>query len=189
MLDIIDSHTLALIFHLIGIAIGAGGAYMSDFMFFSAMKDLKISHTEMRFLHLGGKVVWLGIVILVISGLTLFMMNPEQYLNSAKFLSKMTVVGIIIANGMFFHLMHIPRIRRHVGEHLPSSDEFTRKITPLFISGAVSVISWTAAIVLGAWRGIPYTYVEIIAMYVLSVLAAAIIAYLVHRGLVAKERH
>lgn len=168
-----DPKTLFSIIHLFGVAIGAGGAFMSDAMFFSAVKDGKFSATEIRFLKLGSQMVWMGVVLLLISGALLFSLDPDHYLNSTKFLAKMTVVGVILINGAFFHLVHIPRITRHTGEYFTSSDEFVRTSPILFASGAVSFVSWSSAIVLGVLHQIPYGYGEIMLAYSL-ILAVAI---------------
>lgn len=160
-----DQHTILSIFHILGVAFGAGGAFLSDSMFFSAVKDEKISHTELRFLRLGGTMVWIGLGVLLVSGLLLVSENPERYLASSKFLAKMTIVAVVILNGAIFHFYHIPRLSRHAGHHFPSSDEFVRRAPFLLASGVVSVVSWLSALVLGASRGLPYEYSTIMTGY------------------------
>jgi len=179
MIDFIDAKTLFTIFHIFGVAIGAGGAYMSDAMFFKTVRDQKISHTEMEFLNLGSIMVWGGILLLVGSGYALFSLNPEVYLASSKFLVKITIVGIIIVNGIIFHSWHIPRMKRHVGHHLPSSDEFSRHRLWLLFGGAVSATSWSFAIILGVLRSIPYTYAQGILFYLLVVSIAMLVVSLI----------
>ncbi len=164
--------------HLFGVILGAGGAFASDWIFLSSVRDGRISHTEAKFIRLGSRMVWTGLAILLISGLALFLRDPAAYLASAKFLSKMTVVGVIILNGLLFHLSHLPRIRRHAGSHFPSSDEFMRRRSLLVASGAVSVTSWATAVILGAWRGIPFSYPEIMSGYLALVLLAILVALL-----------
>jgi hypothetical protein len=169
--------TLATIFHLLGAVIGMGGAFASDLIFFSSIRDEKVSRTEMRFLRLGGKMVWLGLAIIVASGIALVAENPERYLASPKFLAKMTIVAVLIVNGVLFHLVHIPRLERHAGTHFPSSDEFVRNVPILLASGAISTVSWLGAFVLGAAGGLDYPYIVFVGAY-LSVLAIAIGAVL-----------
>ena len=174
----IDYHNILTIFHLFGVVVGMGGAVMSDFMFFSSIHDEKISHTEIRFLKLGSLAVWLGLTLIVISGLLLFGENPGRYLNSPKFLAKMTIVVVLVVNGIIFHLIHIPRLLRHAGAHFPSSDEFMRKVPLLLISGAVSMISWFSALILGVLRNPPYTYFEIMTAYLFILAFGIIIVFL-----------
>lgn len=172
-MDLIDIKLFWTIFHLFGVAIGAGGAYMSDIMFFSSIKDEKISATEMRFLKMASKFVWFGIAVLVLSGIGLFFTDMDAYLESSKFLAKVTIVTIIAINGIVFHGMHLPRIERHVGHHFPSSDEFMRHRPLLLVSGAVSFVSWTSVVILGALRSLPFDYLEILGFYLVIVTVAA----------------
>lgn len=162
------------ILHILGVVLGAGGAYVSDAMFLSAMRDGRLSATEMNFLHLGSRFVWLGLALLLISGLGIFLSDMETYLDSHKFLAKMTIVGLLAANGAVFHAWHIPRLRRHVSLDLRRSREFIRFRPLLLASGALSFVSWTSALILGAWREVPYTYSQIMLVY----LAVVVLAWL-----------
>ncbi len=169
--------TVYAIVHVFGAVIGAGGAYMSDIIFLSSIKDKKISPTEMRFMKLGGTIVWIGLIILIISGIFLFYTNPESYMASTKFLSKVTIVAILFLNGILFHILHIPLIKKHTNEHLPSSKEFIKRRKWLFISGALSITSWTFALALGVIPSLPYTYGFIMTFYA-SVVAFALVSAL-----------
>ena len=179
--------SLYTIFHLLGVALGLGGALMSDSMFLKSLKDMKISKTEMGFLQGGSAMVWLGLIILIISGALLFSLNTERYLDSDKFLAKMTIVGIILLNGLFLHISLVPRLRRHIEGHLPSSDEFMRKRLYLFTSGAVSLVSWLSALVLGALHKVPWSYADIMGVYLLILVVTAIGANLIGRRLVSNR--
>ena len=176
------------VFHLLGVMLGAGGALASDSMFLKSLKDLKVSKTEMSFLQMGSAMVWIGLIILVISGYLLFSLEPDRYLNSDKFLAKMTIVAVILLNGLFLHISLIPRLRRHIGGHLPSSDEFMRKRPYLFTSGAISLVSWLSALTLGALHKVPWTYGEITGIYLLTLLTAVLVANIIGRRLISQTR-
>ena len=180
-----EPENLFVIFHLLGVAFGVGGALVSDSMFLKSLKDLRISKTEMGFLQMGSAMVWIGLIILIISGYLLFSLDSDRYLHSAKFLAKMTIVAIILLNGLFLHISLIPRLRRHIGGHLPSSDEFMRKRPFLFTSGAVSLVSWLSALTLGALHKVPWGYVEIMGVYLLILIVAGLIANIVGRRLLS----
>lgn len=164
-MDFIDTRTLITILHVFWAIIWAGSAYMSDVMFFSSMRDVRIEKTELRFMRIGSIMVWSGLAILIISWALLFGMDMEKYLDSSKFLAKMSIVAIIVLNGIFFHLIHLPRIQRHENHHLPSSDEFSRKVTLLIASGTLSCISWTVVVILWMLTSVPYTYSQIMLAY------------------------
>lgn len=158
---------------------GAGGAYVSDWIFFHSIKDGKISSAEYQFIRLIGRVIWIGLFVLIISGIGLYFEYPERYAESGKFWAKMTIVGIIFINGIIFHTYHLPYLKRNSGEHILSSQVFARRGPLLLVSGAVSFVSWTSAIVLGAIGQVPYTYSEIMAAYgiIIAIAVVAIVAF------------
>ena len=177
-MNFIDPKTAYTILHLFGVAMGAGGAYMSDIMFLSCLRDRVFSKTEIRFLKIGSGMVWTGLLILFLSGFGMFTLDPGHYVESSKFLAKMIIVGVITLNGAIMHTVQMPLILRHQGGHFPSSDEFVRKTPLLLIGGAISIPSWTFAIVLGALRGLPYSIGQILLVYA-AVLVIAITTALV----------
>jgi len=154
----IDIKTIYTLLHIFGAVRGVGGAYISDAIFCSSVKDRIISKVELRFMKIGSVFVWSGLILLIISGALLFSTNPAGYLESSKFLIKMLIVFVIFVNGIVFHILHLPLIHRHAGQHYPSSDEFTRKKKLLVASGVVSVTSWTLALILGVLRMIPIDF-------------------------------
>lgn len=179
-----DIKIILTILHLFGVALGAGGAFVSDAMFFKSVRDANINSTEVLFLKLGGFIVWSGLVLLAASGAGLFLLDIEHYLSSSKFLAKMTIVAILIVNGVVFHLTHIPRIIRHANHHLPSSDEFIRKRSLLAINGAISTTSWISAIILGSLSGLPYSYGTIMAIYGTALCVAILGAILLKNRII-----
>lgn len=170
----LDSKTLFLIVHLLGVALGAGGAFVTDAMYFMIVKDRVVTKSEICFLHLGSRIVWLGIIILVVSGLLIFALNTGKYLDSTKFIAKMAIVIVLIINGLIFHFWHLPFIESALGRKLSSANkQFKSRSVWLYVSGAVSVISWLATIVLGGLRSVPMSALHIMGIYG-AVLAVAI---------------
>lgn len=180
ILGFIDARQFFILLHLLGVGIGMGSALSSDWMFMKSVRDEVISHKEFEFLKTASMFVWIGLGLLILSGVFLVILSPG-FLESSKFLAKMTVVGVIIVNGIIFHTSHIPRMLRHRGEHFPSSDEFRRKSRFLYISGAVSASSWIYTLVLGGLGSVPYSYVSIVGLY-LVVLAIAVASALYMRN-------
>lgn len=160
--------------HLIGFALGFGGAMVSDAIFFSSIKDKKITQTEFRFMQLGGRLVWIGLSILLLSGIGLVLLNPA-ILTSSKFLIKMVVVSVIAINGVVFHGIHLPHIRDHIGILFHRSESFVARSHLLTMSGGISVVSWFGAALLGSLPGIALSFTTLLAIY-LFLLASALLA-------------
>lgn len=164
--------------HIIGVAIGAGGAFAADRIFWESVRDKKITATEKRFLILASSSVWIGLTILVISGIGLFLTDPNYYIGSSKFLAKISVVGVIILNGIYFHLKHIPSLLAN------------RAVTnvAIFVSGGISSASWIYAIILGSLHRVPYSYIEIMAVYLGALVASIAVAQIARHYLVLRYR-
>ncbi|MEK7615741.1 MAG: hypothetical protein AAB420_00865 [Patescibacteria group bacterium] len=162
-------NTLYLILHIIGIALGAGGAFMSDALFFHFLKKRDFSDSNVAILKLGSRMVWIGLAVLLISGVFLFAGNPDRYLHSSKFLIKMTIVLVIAINGVVFHKVHMRRM-----------SEFT---PGLFVSGAISMPSWILAIVLGAMHGIALSYPTLLAGYIVILSGSIFVSLMMRKRL------
>lgn len=178
---IANGRTLLVVLHLFGLSLGAGAAFFSDFLFTHILKDRKLNKDELGVLHLVSRVVWLGLAALIISGFLIFIGNTELLLNSSKFLAKMTIVGLLTINGLLFHFKHIPILDSFVDKDLKKNKKNAAALKPLFVSGALSGVSWASALVLGAVRGIEYSYVQIMSVYILLAILASLAAISVHR--------
>ena len=172
-----ELQTLFLIFHLFGVALGAGGAFLSDGMFFLSIKDKTFSQTEIKFLKLGSRFVWLGLGILILSGIGLFSLDSAGFLDSSKFIAKMTIVGIIIFNGIYFHLSHIPYLTQHINTHFSQVANLDKKKLHLIFSGVISMVSWSWTIILGAMRSLPFSSSQILLAYLLTILGGCLFAW------------
>lgn len=92
-------------------------------------------------------VVSVGLAIIILTGGLLVMPSLSYYLHDPVFLVKMGFVGALIVNGFF-----IGRIALLSTTHSFASLT-TRERLPLFISGAVSVMSWGGALLAGFLLG------------------------------------
>lgn len=180
----IETKTLLLIVHLIGISFGAGGAFISDLMFFKAIRDGRITKSELGFLNLGSLAVAFGLTLLVFSGLWMFSLDPERYSESTKFLAKMTVVGVLIANGVLLHNVQIPYLKAMAHQRISTRKGFTPVRFLFLFSGVVSLVSWVTALVLGAFRAVPWSYASIITLYCAVLAVGFIVGFIFRQVLV-----
>jgi hypothetical protein len=177
--------------HIIGTAFGAGGATASDFMFFQVVRDKKIESNELDMLKTVSRVVWIGFVVLIISGLGFLVLGYYggylgDLLGSAKLQAKLTIVLIIFINGVLFHTRIFPIFKALLNHDL-SSDKFVKNSRFIFSAGAISIVSWYSALILGAWRGIEASYPTIIGVYLAILLTAIVIANIVGKRLTQKK--
>ncbi|OGD90845.1 hypothetical protein A3D81_01760 [Candidatus Curtissbacteria bacterium RIFCSPHIGHO2_02_FULL_40_17] len=149
-----DWTTILKISHLIGTVLGVGAVSFIDFFYLRAARDGKIEPSEVEPIRLLTPFLRLGLIILILSGFGYFLFyrltGHEERLLNPRFLAKITVVGVILINGLLLQ---------------------TKKI-PVNIGGPISSASWYTAFILGAWRALNLSYFAIIAAYVFVVLMA-----------------
>lgn len=153
---------------------------MTDFLFFRSMKDGRVSEDESNLIKASSTIVWVGISILVITGLSMLWMSDFAMMASSGFQAKLTLVAILIINGAVFHFYHLPFITDDFQVKKLSVEDYRRTLW-LSLSGAVSVVTWLGVIVLGYMRDVSLAYGEIVLMYLAAIVVAGIIALGVRR--------
>lgn len=178
-------YELALVFHLLGIAFGLGGATVSDVLFLKSLKDETITRTEKRLLDGASLVIWVGVGILVLSGAVMFWLNWDVLSHQPRSLTHASIAGIIILNGLLLNLFISPKIS-YWSQEKERNKKFVpeyRKIRKIaFMSGAVSITSWYITMALGFARRFifpPFSYGELMTGYIGIVLLAVLGALLV----------
>ena len=169
--------------HLFGVVLGFGGALISDALFLKFLKDLKIEQKELSILKTMSKIIWVGLFVLVISGIFLFLSDIERYSQSAKFLTKIIVVGIIIVNGVVLNFVVTPKLSSiNFGK---SKGSGIRSLA--FACGAVSVTSWWTAFILGLMHKSPAPFHVLLSIYLL-VLSGAIVSSQIIEKLISSRK-
>ncbi|MDQ3963836.1 MAG: hypothetical protein M3277_08000 [Actinomycetota bacterium] len=152
----IDTREFLIIVHIIGTAIGVGGASVSYYLFFRFYEDVTVSSKEMEVLHLMSWLVTGGLIVLVASGIGFFLLDTEP-LSNPKVLAKLTVVAIVFVNAQVMHRKVFPIFATHLDTPLEAA-YLAKKVPLIFTTGAISGISWYTALVLGGWRSINFEY-------------------------------
>lgn len=164
--------TVLLIAHVVGVALGVGGATMSDVLFVTSISDRRIDRSELRLLKIASKVVVAGLILLGISGMGFFFVGTVP---TARFWAKFTIVLIAALNGNAMHRLFFPLFEKCAKDrvHLLSA-EFIQHAPLMVTAGTISAISWYAALILGMWRTLTLGYFGIMGVYIALVLAAVI---------------
>jgi hypothetical protein len=159
---------------MLGLALGFGGAMITDILFFRFLRDFRISAFESDVMRTLSQVIWLGLSILVISGVGLYLPQMEVLNASSKFLTKVTVVAVILINGAFLNLVISPRLVSMSFAALPP--EAAGKMALFrrfaFALGSVSFTSWYTAFILGVTRSVPIGYLPMLSIYLFALAVA-----------------
>lgn len=157
---------ISVIIHVLSVIVGMGAALVSDILFNVYIHNKKISKGENRTLAILSDIVWVSLCFIVASGIALFLSDPITYGYSVKFLIKMTIVGVIIVNGyLFWHLIH-PSLEKINFTDVNIHHKYVKLRKVSFILGAISLVSWLSAFVLGMLGHMPLSYLEAIVGYV-----------------------
>ncbi len=177
----VDANVILVIFHVIGAAIGAGGAMMSDFLFFNAIKDKKISSDEFSSLVTVSKAIWAGLLILILSGLGLFTLvylerGSIPMLSSPRWQTKLTLVVVVILNGIFFRAVVFSRMKKLIDQSI-TLENIGKSIWYFAASGVISITAWYTIIIISLLpRSFRVSYALLIGFYLLIVICGTLLA-------------
>jgi len=170
---------IATVFHILGTAIGVGGTIASDVLFIRFLRSGTLSHSENAVMRTLSHLVVGGLIMLILSGIATFLLNVEKYLYSGEFWAKMTVVVILLINGVFLHHLVFPKLKhifsRRESAHGPTA-HFWRKCA--FTLGPISMASWMTALFIGAYKGSSLSYSQGMGVWLVLMAVGIIIGQL-----------
>lgn len=186
-----DWNTFLIITHVIGVSLAVGGATISDFLFFRVLETNKLSEEGFEFLHTISNVIWVGFLILIFSGFGFFILYRISFpeagaIYDPKLWAKLTIAGVILFNGLLMHWKVFPVLKSSIGDNVCSGD-FIKKKTIMFTTGAISIVSWYTALILGAWHGLTLPYLNILGIYIVIVAGAIIVSNIIGRTIIKKS--
>lgn len=156
---------LLVIGHIIGTVLGAGAATFAEILHMRAMRDGVIDAEENATLRVTYRILRIGLFITIITGFAFllyfrFVSGQTFILYSEKLWAKMTIVLLIPLNAYLLQLRRVP----------------------FWLGSAVSLTAWYAAIILGVYRGIPLSYLEILGLFAVATLAMAAVLALIRKS-------
>ena len=167
------------LFHILGIAFGLGVATSMELLLAKSIMT-KRTLTESRYSileQLSRIVIW-GLILLWISGMgfliTYQQISPEKLLNP-KIWSKLMIVTILTANGVFIHLYVLPKLKRCIDTRVDLVLSYKNMAT-IFTSGAVSMVSWYIPLIYGTVPQLDFAFsFTVFTIIYLSILVIAVI--------------
>lgn len=165
------AHQVILIVHLFGLAFGFGGASTIDSIFLVACRRGRVTRELVEVVHAAAGLVAGAMVLLAVSGASFFLVGVEP---TPKFWAKMVMVAIACLNGVAAHRLVFPLIEAGTAAGTGRLHLRAWSARLAAASAAVSSVSWSGALILGAWHGLKLGIVPILAVY-LSVLVVAVL--------------
>lgn len=159
--------TLIVYAHLLAACVAVGILLIQD-LALAKSKGRTLSAIAIRDLTKSAEIMFIALVVLWISGLSLVLLgyleNPQQYLMNEKLWAKFTVVSVLTLNGIVLHYFSFPRVTSRRGLlGLPTFEQILVTLT-----GAFSSVSWLFACYLGIARPWNYTVDYSFVMFIYS---------------------
>jgi hypothetical protein len=176
-------HTTLLLFHLLGLALGVGGATASDMLFIRSVYNRKVSADQFLLIRTLSLLVMIGLVLAVLSGLGFLILEfvnegTMSVLPLPHFQVKMLAVFLLLLNGIAFHSIVFKFLKKHVDTVMPQ-DLLGERIWVLALTGAVSITSWYTAFLLGFFGPIDISVWILLLIYLGLVAGGTLMAYVV----------
>lgn len=169
---------LIVVAHIVGAAIGVGGAMATDSVFLRSIRNRHLSSEQLLLIRSVSDVVLIGLGLVALTGIALLLLDT-QLIADAKFQAKMVVVVVLLLNGLVFHLWVLPYLAQH-RDHWLGQDVLSLPRRWVFaITGALSGVSWFAALILGAWDPPEVGFVLKVLVYLAVAAGASVTAFLV----------
>jgi uncharacterized membrane protein len=148
---LVEYRNIILALHIFGTTLGLGGAIVTDLMFMRFLKDYRVSPEEKGILDNLSMVIWAGIGLLILTGVSLLWPYKTAFLQSPVYQVKLITVAVIFVNGLILNFYVSPKLTSIVfnepGANPPAVNR-VRKLSPIF--GGISIISWTYTFFLGS---------------------------------------
>lgn len=184
---ILSYYQYIVIAHVFFMAIGVGGATVTDVLFLKFLRNNNMSRQELIVMDTLSQVIWAALVGILVTGLVIFLPQASDLLENSKFLAKMSVVGVLIVNGVLLNVKIAPKMHLifSVNKDLnPVWLQRTRRLA--FALGAISIVSWYSAFLLGSLRSIELSYFQLISIYI-SLLVFGLVGSQISERLFAKQ--
>lgn len=169
--------------HVLFVVLGMGSALVTDILCFRFGFNKKLSRSEVSTIRFLSGVVTISLAGIVASGATIFLSDPERYIDSVKFLTKMTIVLALCINGWLLHRF----VFSHIGDKNILTSPRARALRKIgFALGAVSLVSWVSALSLGVLLHVSVSYDTAILFYGIALVVAIMISQVVESRLLER---
>lgn len=161
-MDLLPVETLKTVFiagHLVGLALGVGGALTLDIIAFRYFFLDRITQEKLLVFHFIARLVTVGLVILWATGLAflwIYYQYQPELLGNQKVWAKLVIVVVLTVNGYFLHHRVFPILDRNLGRQMFEQVSVDEKAM-MFSLSSISIISWGFPLVLGIARSLNFT--------------------------------
>ncbi len=182
-----DSHAGFIIIHLIGMAFGVGGVTISHIYLHHVIEEPTTAQVYARMLPKFSLLIWFGVYLLGMSGVGIFLEQPEVYSSSGKFLAKMVMVAVLLASGLYLSGPVTKKVltlgQRDWSEQ---TERFSQAMKTAIPGGVISIVSWYGTLILGALGPQDWSMGQILSVYIYIIFIGVMAGFLAKDMLLSK---
>ena len=166
---------VVLVFHIIGVVLGVGGASVADYVHLKGLKSMRMERRLQVIYPIVSNLIIIGVFVLVVTGSILVGLNPGL-ISSGLFKLKMVLVSVILINALVLHSYVRPHMIKNLQEGHPckSLNKFVFE-TSLF--GSISIVTWYGVLFLALLKGYGFSVLTFLGIYFGVLLLAFVISY------------
>jgi uncharacterized membrane protein len=166
--------------HLLGFALGIGGATVADLVFFRFMRDFYISSSERDIIRSLSQALWLGLMLAVVSAVGLFLSSHAG--SSNYFWPEMALLAVIALSNASLCLLVMPRLVVAAGNHKTLNVMAVASLRRLaFALASVSFVTWYAAFAAVLYADHPMQPAGFFAYYIAALVLALVGSQVIER--------
>ena len=129
--------------HLISMAFGVGGSTLAMIISRKIDKNPEIAPIIMELIKPVSKLIRLGLILLILSGLGFMVLGSKGYIYQPFFLAKMLTVSIISINAILMKFVLNPKLRKLIKKSgSKSSPELLKVKKYIKLSNIISLVAW-----------------------------------------------
>lgn len=187
MIQFVHNHyTIFITLHVLAMAIGIGGATVSDILFFKFLKDYRVSKKEEEVLHVLKDVILTAIFFIALTGILLFLAKPELA-NSGPFLVKTIATAILIMNGICLHLFVAPHLIKLDFKGGPKMSRGWHRLA--FALGSISICSWYSVFFIASLKSIlPQDFTILFTAFLIVLFSGIVGSQIIEQVLTEKAK-
>lgn len=149
-------YTFIKFLHLLGIIAGFGGVVFTAVVAARSLKDEQLFKISPKIISIFSFIIWGGLILLVVTGVFLEefweLRGIELEKGSIALMIKKALALLIAFHGFYVNLYLARKMKSLAAEEHPFQSPGFRKFKILgMISTSISLILWSAVIILGAW--------------------------------------
>lgn len=133
--------------HAIGEAWGVGGATVNAILMLKSEKNPEIAPHIMKAMPAISKLVWLGILLLLVSGAALTRLVAWP-IDATMLRIKLAVVLILILNGLYLTFGLLPKMKKLAPQNEKPSEEFLKTKKKIKVFGTFGLVLWYLILIL-----------------------------------------